>query len=233
MTYAELKLQSVSNWNVRLQGDAARQIDVIEFGEMPYLDCQSAMQDFAMNRSRADIDQIWILQHPKIYTQGVACKQQPVAASSIPLVKSDRGGQITYHGPGQIVMYPMLRLKRYGIGVKAMVNYLEQAVIDLLNDLNIVAQRRQSAPGVYVNNAKIAALGLRIRNGTSYHGLSLNVDMDLTPFTNIDPCGFHQLRVTQIVDEREIEISELGDLGKKLVDYFCHRLSCHNNATAK
>jgi lipoyl(octanoyl) transferase len=177
-----------------------KKIEVSIFDEVDYLSAQSAMAGFASNRQTGDLDRIWLLQHPPIYTQGTACQQNTLLPSDISVIKSDRGGQITYHGPGQIVMYPMLKLKDYGLGVKALVSVLEQTVIDLLSQYQINAARREDAPGVYVDQAKIAALGLRIRCGTSYHGLSLNVEMDLSPFNNIDPCGYQGLQVTQMTD---------------------------------
>ncbi|WP_342773294.1 lipoyl(octanoyl) transferase LipB [Arenicella xantha] len=145
-------------------------------------------------------DQIWLLEHERVYTQGTACQLQTLLPSDIPTIKTDRGGQITYHGPGQLILYPLLHLKPLGLGVKTLVASLEQAVIDTLASLSVLAERRQDAPGVYVDGAKIAALGLRIRRGRSYHGLSLNIDLDLSPFTNIDPCGYQGLRVTQLSD---------------------------------
>ncbi len=183
-----------------LKTGSGNEIEGFEFEELDYLKTQSEMQEFAAHRGEKTPDQIWVLEHPPVYTQGTACSQNTLMPSDIPIVKSDRGGQITYHGPGQIVMYPMLRLKDYGMGVKALVNSLEQTVIDLLKDFEIVGTRRADAPGIYVADEKIAALGLRIRKGTSYHGLSLNVDMDMQPFKNIDPCGYQGLQVTQLVD---------------------------------
>ena len=175
-------------------------IDISTFGQVDYSDSYEAMSRFAQERESSQNDQIWLLEHPPVYTQGTACKLGAFMPSHIPTVKTDRGGQITYHGPGQIVMYPLLNLKQHGIGVKSLVSKLEQSMIDVLADLGIDGVRRDDAPGVYVNGAKIGALGLRIRKGTSYHGLSLNVDMDLSPFNNIDPCGYEGLQVTQIAD---------------------------------
>ena len=170
------------------------------FGLVSYSDSFNAMSDFAINRSEESQDQIWVLQHPSVYTQGTACTQDTLTMTDIPVVKSDRGGQITYHGPGQIIMYPLLKLRRYELGVKQLVNNLEKTIVNLLNFYGVAAQSRDKAPGVYVGEAKISALGLRIKRGTSYHGLSFNADMDLRPFTNIDPCGYQGLKVTQLAD---------------------------------
>ncbi len=177
---------------------AGRLVQVSWFGEVPYPESHAAMMTYAAERSGDDPDQIWLLEHPEVYTQGTACDLGTFIPSEIPVVKTDRGGQITYHGPGQIVMYPLLHLKNHNLGVKALVRALEQCVIDELASHDLVAQRREDAPGVYINQAKIAALGLRIRRGNSYHGLSFNLDMDLTPFTNIDPCGYQGLQVAQL-----------------------------------
>ena len=184
----------------QLLSNSGHQIRVRQLGEREYLSTQSAMREFAASHKPQNTDEIWVLEHPRVYTQGTACQQDTLFPSDIPIVKSDRGGQITYHGPGQIVIYPLLHLKRYGMGVKALVRNLEQAVIDLLQEQDICGERREDAPGVYVDQAKIAALGLRIKRGNSYHGLSLNVDMDLKPFSNIDPCGYQGLQVTQLRD---------------------------------
>lgn len=194
-------------------------IEIREFGLVDYAVSLQAMHDFALNRDKQQRDQIWLLQHPSIYTQGTSCNQQPLIPSDIPLVKTDRGGQITYHGPGQIVMYPLLNIRRYKMGVKVFVEKIEQAVIDMLEQHSIRARNRQDAPGVYVDDAKIAALGLRIRRGNSYHGLSLNVDMDLSPFANIDPCGYQGLEVTQISDQMD-RPSDMGSISDALLRSF-------------
>ncbi|MEM7357682.1 MAG: lipoyl(octanoyl) transferase LipB [Pseudomonadota bacterium] len=183
-----------------LETGSGRVIEVSQFAERDYEDTHQLMTAFANGREDGERDRIWLLQHPAVYTQGTACQQQPLYPSAIPVIKSDRGGQITYHGPGQLVVYPMLKLRDYGLGVKSLVQTLEQSVIDLLDSYGIAGERREDAPGVYLNQAKIAALGLRIRRGTSYHGLSLNIDMDLQPFRNIDPCGYQGLEVTQLAD---------------------------------
>ncbi|NNC98915.1 MAG: lipoyl(octanoyl) transferase LipB [Gammaproteobacteria bacterium] len=201
-----------------LRTESGHLICVKYFGLVDYQTTLPAMAEFATHRDHLDQDQIWALQHPPVYTQGTTCQQGPLNLSSIPVVKTDRGGQITYHGPGQIVMYPMLSLKRYGLSVKGLVRKLEQAVIALLAELEISGERRLDAPGVYVDDKKIAALGLRIRRGTSYHGLSLNVDMDLTPFANIDPCGFRGLQVTQLADH--IDRPDLQHMTQRLLKHF-------------
>ena len=160
------------------------------------------MQAFTANRNAATPDEIWLTEHPPVYTQGIAGKPEHLlrADTGIPLVKIDRGGQITYHGPGQLVVYLLLDIKRRNLGVRPLVRKMEAAVINLLGEYGIAARYRADAPGVYVNDAKIAALGLRIKNGCCYHGLALNIDMDLTPFSAINPCGHAGLEVTQLRD---------------------------------
>ncbi|MDD2720046.1 MAG: lipoyl(octanoyl) transferase LipB [Gallionella sp.] len=171
-------------------------------------------------------DEIWLVQHPPTYTQGLAGKPEHLLnPTGIPVVKIDRGGQITYHGPGQIVAYLLLDLRRWKLNVRELVSLMEQAVIDLLGEFGVVAQARRDAPGVYVNDAKIASLGLKIRNGCCYHGLALNVDMDLTPFNHINPCGYAGLRVTQCV---ELGISaDLNELQAQLTHNLIHALQQH------
>lgn len=204
---------------------SGKAIQVSVFSGVFYESSFSAMVEIAQQRMPEDDDQIWLLQHAPVYTQGTACKLETFIPSDIPVVKTDRGGQITYHGPGQIVMYPLLHLKHFGLGVKALVTHLEQCVIDTLSDYQQAAVRRADAPGVYVDDAKIAALGLRIRRGNSYHGLSFNVDMDLTPFSNIDPCGYSGLRVTQLSDlvPASADIT-IDTVAKKLLSHFLTRL---------
>ena len=174
---------------------------VHQLGLKSYAETQAAMQSFVELSDKNTPDEIWFVEHSPVYTQGAACNLTTLVKSDIPVVKSDRGGQITYHGPGQIVMYVMLNLKRHGLGVKTLVDMLEQTMINLLASFDIAANRKAGAPGVFVNGAKIGALGLRFRKGFSYHGLSLNVDMDLSPFQNIDPCGYQGMPVTQIKDQ--------------------------------
>ncbi len=158
------------------------------------------MQAFTAARTHVTADEFWSVQHPPVYTLGVASKPEhlPRVDNGIPVVNSDRGGQITYHGPGQAVIYALLDLRRRQIGVRVLVRKLESAVIELMAGYGINAHGREDAPGVYVGSSKIAALGLRIRNGCCYHGVSLNVDMDLSPFDAINPCGYRGLEVTQL-----------------------------------
>jgi lipoyl(octanoyl) transferase len=159
------------------------------------------MQAFTEQRNPLTPDEVWMLQHPPVYTLGLGGKPAHILdAGETPVVKCDRGGQVTYHGPGQLVIYLLLDLKRLKLGVKALVKQTEQAVIDLLAGYAIESQRRAGAPGVYVGEAKVAALGYRIRRGCCYHGLALNVDMDLAPYQRINPCGYAGLRVTQLAD---------------------------------
>jgi len=181
---------------------------VKRLGRVDYRPTLEAMREFTARRDTATADELWLLEHPPVYTLGQAAEHGPVA-NGIPLVKADRGGDITYHGPGQLVVYTLIDLARRGIRVKQFVHLLEQAVIDLLEGRG---ERRAGAPGVYVDGAKIAALGVRVRQGRAYHGLSLNVDMDLSPFAAIDPCGYPGLRVTQTRDLGMTEdVLRLGD----------------------
>lgn len=186
-------------------------------GLVEYLPTWKAMRDFTATRGADTPDEIWLLEHPPVYTLGLAGKPEHLLRTTvIPVVKIDRGGQITYHGPGQIVVYLLLDLRRRNIGVKELVRRMEQAVIDLLAEYVVMAERRDKAPGVYVGNAKIAALGLRIRNGCCYHGLCLNVDMDLSPYAAINPCGYEGLAVTQC---RDVGITDnLEIVGEKLIE---------------
>jgi lipoyl(octanoyl) transferase len=171
------------------------------------------MREFTAKRGPETPDEIWLCQHPPVFTQGLAGKPEHLLRDiGIPVLKIDRGGQITYHGPGQLVAYLLLDLKRRNLGVKTLVQRIEQALIDLLAEYHIEASRRPGAPGVYVGEAKIAALGLKIKNGCSYHGLSLNVAMDLAPFSAINPCGYEGLAVTQLSDlSEERSIERVGD----------------------
>ncbi|MDT8427325.1 MAG: lipoyl(octanoyl) transferase LipB [Pseudomonadales bacterium] len=171
-------------------------------GELDYVPVWQRMQAFTVDRDDKTLDELWLLSHPPVFTQGQAGKAEHLLdTGSIPVVQIDRGGQATYHGPGQLVVYLLLDLRRAGLGIRALVDMLEQAVIAVLEQLGICAQTRAKAPGVYVNDAKIAALGLRVKQGRSYHGLSVNIDMDLAPFLRINPCGYKGLRSTTVLLE--------------------------------
>jgi lipoyl(octanoyl) transferase len=160
-----------------------------------------AMQDFTNQRDATTLDEIWVLQHLPVFTQGQAGKTEHILdLGTIPLVQSDRGGQVTYHGPGQLMIYLMLDLKRLNFGIRELVSHMEQALIDCLHHYGIVANADPKAPGVYVHGSKIASLGLRVRKGCSFHGLALNIDMDLSPFERINPCGYPGLDMVQMID---------------------------------
>lgn len=177
-----------------------QQVIVKALGRVEYLPTWEAMQVFTAQRGAETPDEIWMVEHAPVYTVGLNGKPEHLLQpTDIPVIKIDRGGQITYHGPGQIVAYLLVDLKRRGYGVRELVNRMERAVIVLLAEHGVTAQARRDAPGVYVNGAKIAALGLRIKRGCSYHGLSLNVDMDLSPFLAINPCGYPGMSVTQTI----------------------------------
>lgn len=178
------------------------QTDILRIRELGLCDYEPtwlAMREFTELRQADTPDEFWYLQHPPVFTMGLNAKPEHLLhPSAIPVIKIDRGGQVTYHGPGQLVVYLLLDLNRLNIGVKQLVFAMEQSIIDLLSDYAVKAERRAGAPGIYVAGAKIAALGLRIRRGFSYHGLALNIDMDLAPFTQINPCGYAGMPVTQL-----------------------------------
>lgn len=180
----------------------AREMRVRQLGLVQYEPTWRAMQALTAARDADTPDEIWVLQHPAVYTLGIAGKTEhlPRTDNGIPVIRADRGGQITYHGPGQIVGYLLLDMRRRGLSVRPLIRRLEQGVINLLAEYGVSAHGREDAPGVYVGAAKIAALGLRIRNGCCYHGIALNVDMDLAPFYAINPCGYPGLAVTQMRD---------------------------------
>ncbi len=172
-------------------------------GLVPYDETWEAMKQFTHERSEHTPDEIWFLQHPPVYTQGQAGKPEHILnAHNIPIVQSDRGGQVTYHGPGQLVVYVLMDLNRRKLGIRTLVCLLEKMLIQLLDDFKITAETKTGAPGVYVNHQKIASIGLRVRKGCTYHGIALNIDMDLTPFSGINPCGFEALEMTQMRDHQ-------------------------------
>jgi lipoyl(octanoyl) transferase len=191
-----------------------------DLGLQPYLPVWEKMKHFTSNRNDHSADECWMLEHPPIYTQGQAGKQEHLLnPGNIPVVQSDRGGQITYHGPGQLIVYVLFDLRRKKIGIRTLVCTLERILISLLTDYGISAKTCLGAPGVYVDDKKIASLGLRVKNGCTYHGLALNINMDLQPFKGINPCGFSQLEMTQLVDYvPQISLSEVKD---RLAEHFC------------
>jgi len=199
-------------------------IVIQQLGMVAYEPTWRAMQAFTAKRNAHTPDEFWVLQHPPVYTLGVAGRAEhlPRADNGIPVIRIDRGGQITYHGPGQVVIYLLLDMRRLGLSVRPLVRRMEQAVIDLLDGYGVAAQGRIDAPGVYVDGAKIAALGLRIRSGCCYHGLAFNVDMDLTPFHAINPCGYPGLKVTQM---RDLGITDTPErVGARLTQHLLRAL---------
>ncbi|MFA7269524.1 MAG: lipoyl(octanoyl) transferase LipB [Sterolibacterium sp.] len=207
-----------------------RNMVVRRLGVVDYEPTWRAMQRFTAERGADSADEIWLCQHPPVFTQGMAGKPEHLLRDiGVPVVKIDRGGQITYHGPGQLVVYLLLDLKRRNLKVRDLVTRIEQTVIDLLADYCIAAERLAGAPGVYVRGAKIAALGLRIKNSCCFHGFSLNVDMDLSPYGAINPCGHAGMPVTQL-SELCGECGECGDtrmeeVSRRLLDKLQEKLS--------
>jgi len=203
----------------------ARETRVRELGRVDYDHSWRAMQSFVATRTKTTEDELWVVEHPPVYTMGLAGHRPdlPRDLNGIALVKTDRGGKITYHGPGQVVIYLLLDLSRRGLSVRPLVRLMEQAVIDLLGSYGVAAEGRVDAPGVYVQGSKVAALGLRIKNGCSYHGLAFNASMDLALFRAIDPCGYPGLEVTQA---RDLGITDDATvIGAKLVRHLLERLA--------
>jgi len=198
-------------------------------GRVEYEPTWRAMQRFTDERNAATPDELWLLEHPPVFTLGMAADPGHVLApGDIPLVQTDRGGQVTYHGPGQLVAYPLLDIRRLGLPVRTLVVQLEQAVIQLAAAHGIVAAGRRDAPGVYVDGRKLASLGLRVRRGASYHGLALNVDMDLAPFARINPCGMAGLDVTSLA-----RLGVRGDveaMGREFAHHFAQQLAAASAA---
>lgn len=195
---------------------------VRELGLQAYEQVWHDMQAFTDQRSSSTADEMWLLQHPPVYTLGKNGKAEHIhKPQDIPVIQSDRGGQVTYHGPGQIIVYTLLDLRRMHIGVRELVTRIENSVINLLDEYDIRANARKDAPGVYVEDRKIAALGLRVRKGCSFHGLALNVDMDLEPFTRINPCGYEGLEVTQLF--ALTDKAEFGNVEQRLLSHLEHQ----------
>ena len=187
-------------------------------GLADYQTVLKSMRDFTDQRDADTPDELWLLQHPRVFTQGQAGKQEHLLApGDIPVVQVDRGGQVTYHGPGQWVIYLLVDLRRLGLGVRDLVTAIEQSLVSLLSEYGIEAAARAGAPGVYVSEEKIASLGLRVRRGCSYHGLALNVDMDLEPFQRINPCGYQGLRVTSMARQLPGASLDMEAIGQRLM----------------
>ena len=211
----------------RTEAAIAQQLQTRHFGLIDYQSAWEAMQAFTQQRTASTVDEIWFLQHPAVFTQGQAGKTEHLLApGDIPVIQADRGGQVTYHGPGQLVAYLLIDLRRRGLGVRALVTAIETAIVTVLSQYRISASPRSDAPGVYITDpvshrtgAKIAQLGLRVRRGCSFHGLSLNVDMQMEPFTRINPCGHVGLAVTNMAMECD-EVPSASTLSQQLTEYF-------------
>ena len=197
-------------------------IKVHSKGLQDYLKTWEEMKSFTENRNSDTLDELWTLEHNSVFTQGLSGKSKHLLKETqIPIIQSDRGGQITYHAPGQLIIYCLIDIKRLGIGIKKMVSMIEQSLIELLSSYDIRAHTLKDAPGVYVNDSKIAALGLKVKHGRTYHGLSLNIDMDLFPYTLINPCGYNDLKVTQMrnLTNNILNISDIKhELSEHLID---------------
>ena len=197
---------------------------VKHLGRVEYEPTWRAMQQFTESREQGSTSEAWIVEHPPVFTQGQAGKPEHLlAVSEIPVVQSDRGGQVTYHGPGQVVIYLLLNLRDTGMGIRGLVTAIEDSIIAMLAEHNIDAESRRDAPGVYVDEAKIAALGLRVKRGFTYHGVSFNLDMDLSPFQQINPCGYQGLAVTQ---GAELGLSlSFDQAAKTILEQLCSRIN--------
>ena len=198
-------------------------IKVRKKGLQDYVKTWEEMKSFTEKRDNNTPDEIWILEHRSVFTQGLSGKPEHLLKETkIPVIQSDRGGQITYHGPGQLIVYCLIDIKRLGFGIKKMVSIIEQSIIELLAEYSIQAHRHTGAPGVYVEGSKIAALGLKVKQGRTYHGLSLNIDMDLTPYKLINPCGYSGLNVTQMLNltDNTLSIYDIqNNLSRQLISH--------------
>ena len=200
-------------------------IKIKEKGLQDYTSTWQEMVSFTKNRNSQTEDELWTLEHRSVFTQGLSGKPEHLLKETkIEVIKSDRGGQITYHGPGQLIVYCMIDIKRLGIGVKQMVSIIEMSIMDVLNDYSIKSHKVSGAPGVYVDGSKIAALGLKVKRGKTYHGLSLNVDMNLSPYNLINPCGYEDLNVTQMSNLTDNKL-ELDTIKEKLTKYLTKYVS--------
>jgi len=213
-----------------LNGKAGQTLILRDLGTVDYTDTWHAMKDFTEQRNEQTPDEIWLLQHPRVFTQGQAGKAEHVLApGDIPVIQVDRGGQVTYHGPGQLVGYLMIDLRRMGIGARDLVSRIENAIVATLAELNIESAPHPDAPGVYSGGKKIASLGLRIRHGRSFHGLALNIDMDLEPFQRINPCGYQGMEMTQV--RNFADQPDFGHISSRMAHHLQQQLgytSCHH-----
>ena len=204
-------------------------IKVRSKGLQDYLKTWEEMKSFTENRDSDTLDELWMLEHNSVFTQGLSGKSKHLLKETqIPIIQSDRGGQITYHAPGQLIIYCLIDIKRLGVGIKKMVSMVEQSLIELLSSYDITAHTLKGAPGVYVNNSKIAALGLKVKHGRTYHGLSLNIDMDLSPYTLINPCGYTDLKVTQMRNLTN-NILNIYDIKHELSEYLIESVAKTQN----
>lgn len=199
-------------------------LNVKWLGQQDYQSCWQAMQAFTNERTEKSLDEVWLLEHHPVFTQGQNGKAEHVLnPGSIPVIKTDRGGQVTYHGPGQLMVYTLLDLKRKQFTVRGLVTSLEKSVIDLLAQYGVTAHAKPEAPGIYVDEKKIGSIGLRIRRGCSYHGIAFNVSMDLEPFTRINPCGFSQLKMTEFAACGGLK--SIRETGNQLINHLMKNLS--------
>jgi len=204
-------------------------IKVRSKGLQDYLKTWEEMKSFTENRDSDTLDELWMLEHNSVFTQGLSGKSKHLLKETqIPIIQSDRGGQITYHAPGQLIIYCLIDIKRLGIGIKKMVSMIEKSLIEFLSSYDITAHTLKGAPGVYVNNSKIAALGLKVKHGRTYHGLSLNIDMDLSPYTLINPCGYTDLTVTQMRNLTN-NILNIYDIKHELSEYLIESVAKTQN----
>ena len=204
-------------------------IKVRSKGLQDYLITWEEMKSFTENRDPDTFDELWILEHNSVFTQGLSGKPEHLLkATQIPIIQSDRGGQITYHAPGQLIIYCLIDIKRLGIGIKKMVSIIEQSLIELLSSYDIKAHTSNGAPGVYVKDSKIAALGLKVKHGRTYHGLSLNIDMDLSPYKLINPCGYSDLKVTQMRNLTD-NILSISDIQRELSEHLINSVEKTQN----
>lgn len=210
-------------------GGAFRPLRPRRLGLVDYVECWLGMRAFTDQRRADTVDELWLAEHPPVFTQGQAGRAEHVLVpGDIPVIQTDRGGQVTYHGPGQLIAYVLLDLRRLKLGVRALVSALEGGVIDLLEGIGVSAAARPDAPGVYVDDDKIASVGLRVRQGCSYHGIALNLDLDLEPFRRINPCGYAGLRITRLLDRiGKGAMPPRMDLEMRMAEAIAARLGLH------